>query len=165
VLHDLDLVDIAHRMKQSQKVKTYISENVLQTEGEYIPVESSNDLRSFKEARPDGVVEVTLRSGTYLLALEYEANRKRSKRYEQLFRTYYRQEKIQAVLYICKTREILKRVSAIEKRLFPEHTPLFFYTTLSELHQPSSLVFQDWKERKLILQEEGETEPVSTTNS
>jgi hypothetical protein len=152
VLHDIDLVDIRNHFNHIAQLKTYYTENLLLSGTTFL---NQDSLMNFETMRPDAVVELSFPSATYFVAIEYEAALKYHARYrENLFKKYYGEKGVPAILYICKTPEILARVSAYERKFLTEdlgqEKAKFYYTTSDQLNQ-EKIIFENIQSKKLTL--------------
>lgn len=135
--HDLDLLDIAAILKQSEQVLDYYPENIIKAH--CVPeLEQHTFLNNI---HPDALVKVEVKNGTFMFPLEYENSRKFMNRYEELFNRYYSHNDIPAVLYICSSESLLRRVQNIEAKFIAGQRPKFCYKLFPDLKQDTSLKF------------------------
>lgn len=104
--HDVTLLDIAYRLRSVTMVKAWHTENSLQSDGHL-----KDELKPFAEVRSDAVLQMEMPNGTrYWIPLEYEASAKTRERWSDKLRQYFRISHCPAVLYICETSQIQKRL-------------------------------------------------------
>ncbi|MCT4641501.1 MAG: hypothetical protein N4A33_04330 [Bacteriovoracaceae bacterium] len=135
VLHDIELVDIRHKIMNMIKVNEYYTENFHQA-WEYINFDFGTPI-------PDTIIDVNKKDGKYIFGIEYEASAKSKKRYEDIIRSYYNEEKIHFVIYICKTESLLKKIQKIEHKLYPTKYKRLFYVTLDEFYSNKDFIIKN----------------------
>lgn len=122
--HDIILNDIRHQLLSCDEVKDYYSENVLASNASIV---SDEKFKSFKKMHCDGMVFLQKPNGLFHLAVEYEHTLKYATRYERIFFDYRFESDIDAVLYICRDKKVLKRVKEAEmKETKGENQKTFF---------------------------------------
>lgn len=140
ISHDLDLVDIRYLFKKSPRILEYITENSLLSCNYLV---ENEDIKPFIDKQPDAVILAKFSTGTAYLAVEYEATLKEITRYRELFTRYYLSDEVPAVIYLCKTKEIMNSLIKIEKKLFLKFKSKFFYKTLDEFKENFFLKFKN----------------------
>lgn len=135
--HDLDLLDIAAILKRSKQVLEYYPENIIKAHS----VPKLDQHTFLNNIHPDALLKVKVKNGTFMLPLEYENSRKYMSRYEELFSRYYGHRDIPAILYICNSENLLRRIQKIEAKVLAGQKPKFCYKLFSELKQDRSLKF------------------------
>ena len=130
VSHDVTLVDIAHKLQSSAKVKLYYPEHLLKTG---IGVASQLPLDLFRDLRPDGLAKLGFLNGDFHVAIEYEASFKKRSRYEAKFRAYQTSSDVAGVLYVSDDQELISYLKSTELKLTPAADSKFYYQSLSEL--------------------------------
>ncbi len=138
VPHDLDLVDIKSIISKSKKVRNYYTENMIQSwiDGNY------KNLTPFKKLNADAAINVNVSDDNFWFGLEYEASVKSQKRYDELFSNFYFEDDIVAILYICKSKSIMKDLKKSESNIAGNNTKKIYYTTLDSLLD-NNLVFEN----------------------
>lgn len=136
--HDLDLVDIQTRFKQSSKVLKYYPENFLQAWRDEI---EDPALLGISKVRCDGAVKVGLFNGNYWVGIEYECSERSTLRYEEKLRRLYDDDGPIAVLYICRDKALIRKIMNIEKKRFPTQRPVLYYTTIDEVMHKKEFSF------------------------
>ncbi len=149
--HDTGLVDIRHRFLTCPAVMGYHTENSMQCWPEYF---DSGVFFWFVQLRSDAVAEIKLPQQTVRFAVEYEASGKDFRRYRDVVHRYYSVKEIPAVLYICGTTAIMKRIMSTETDHFGTEQPKILYTTLQELGHEGQLILTTRKGDRLILGEQ-----------
>lgn len=149
VLHDLDLVEIRHRLKSFATVTDYWCENVLRS-----GVELPNDelQLALKQFRFDAVLGISRHTENHHLPLEYERSVKFASRYRSYFKRLYASPQIAAVLFVCRDRKVESYVQQREKAELANSWPKTFYATLGEvLTSTESLAFSNLNGEKITL--------------
>ena len=147
VNHDLELVDIRYCMLKASRVLQYHSENELQTWG----INQSEIVGQFINLNSDAVLLLRFPKGEIICPLEYELNGKSIDRYEPLIKKYYRRDDVPLVLYLCNSKEVMNRISKIEKKLFQSDQPKFFYKVMQKIATSDELSFHNYNDRILTL--------------
>jgi hypothetical protein len=147
VNHDLALVDIRSHLMKASKVCKVITENELQTWPDILLETPAFNLRYLNS---DAVVEADFSSKIFF-PLEYEASAKSKVRYEALLKRYYHRYRDFLVLYVCETNEILRKVSRLERQLYPGDKPLFFYALRQNLLADESCSFRNFNDYEIQL--------------
>ncbi len=140
IAHDLNLVDIRHRLLNADKVIDFFSENALQTWKKY---SENTDLRPYVEARCDAALKAQFSNGDVLLAVEYEANRKYISRIDEVVAKYYNTNDIPAVLYICSDEQIVQEHIQAENRRFSKYDARIYYKTFENFVHDQTLAFKN----------------------
>jgi DNA-binding PadR family transcriptional regulator len=139
--HDLELVSIREKIKQLKEVDSIFSENQVIFE---VINDLNPSLEAFYELRCDGVIKVQNGNKFNYAALEYESSLKSSKRYKELFRSFYNKKNIHGVFYVCKTRSIKKSLMRYEADIHESNRANIFYITLEEFYKNKNhLLFDD----------------------
>lgn len=128
--HDIILNDIRHLLLNCEQVKEYLSENVLSSSATFA---NTKELEPFRRLRPDGVAIVQKDEQIFHIAVEYENTLKYTHRYSELFWNYNFRKEIDGVIYICRDKKVLKRITAAEKNGLKNGSTKVFFTTLDEL--------------------------------
>jgi len=111
VLHDLALVDIRQRLEADPRVKSFQTENVVNS---IRGLADCDEIDPFEGINPDGIFQFDLDGEPFAMALEYESSEKFDNRYKDLFDAYYSRPGISGVLFVCKDEKILRHVRNIE---------------------------------------------------
>lgn len=138
VFHDLDLVDIRSKIIQSNKVKRYYTENMIQ----FWDDENYDKLVPYKSFNTDAVINVDISDDNFWFGLEYEASVKTKKRYHDLFSNYYLNNEIVAILYICKDESVRRSLERFELDIAKNRAKKIYYATLNSLTEENKLEFQ-----------------------
>ena len=138
ITHDLNLVDIRHSLMKLEKVSFYATENQIQTWGD-----TENGIESIDLVRlnSDALMKIHSPKKEVWCAVEYEDSEKASKRYEPIVKKYYLSGEIGAVFYVCKSENLVRKISKIESTLFPGDQPKFFYQVKHALHKNDVISF------------------------
>ncbi|MCK5073279.1 MAG: hypothetical protein KAQ98_07615 [Bacteriovoracaceae bacterium] len=146
--HDLNLVDIHFMFGKSSKVLEYLTENQLQTWGDYLKDKS---MLPMVELRCDAAIKVKLPNGIYWLAIEYEATSKSIGRYKEILQKLYGTIGLTTVLYICGDDAIKNKIVEAESKLYSNERPLIYYQTLKALREHPLNIFINRIGRKIHL--------------
>lgn len=130
--HDVTLNDIRSVMTRAEKVQRVLSENELQSCGEFA---KNGELRAFVDLNCDGAIQLQKGQAYLHAALEYDASEKSHHRYMEKIGSYYRHTSIPAVLYICKDNKIKKVIQKAEQEVLKgqDKKPKFYYAILSKV--------------------------------
>ena len=142
ISHDLDLVDIRFALEQMETVKSYFTENILQSCDEFT---RSSQFSPFVKLNSDAVADVQTPHGRVVLAIEYDATSKSSARYSKKLRAYYERHQIEGVLYIARNKCILESLKNVEKKVLQDvrEESKVYYTLLENVMVPSGeITFQ-----------------------
>ena len=146
--HDIILNDIRHLLLNCNEIKDYFSENVLNSDASFI---TGKEYGPFRTLRSDGLILMQKQDTIYHIAVEYEHTLKYTNRYNSLFYNYHCENKIDGVLYICRNKNILKRIIEAEKNCIKENRTLFYYTTLNDLFSnPKCLTFTSCAGNRIV---------------
>ncbi len=117
-LHDIALNDIRKVFEAKDKVQSYYTENILQTR---IYFKNNEWFKPFVELNSDAMTEVDSKVGTLYLAIEFDLTHKSHRSYRRKLYAYYRQQKIDEVLYICANRYILHTILKLDAEAAERH--------------------------------------------
>ena len=139
--HDIQLVDIRSTFLKLKKIRSYWCENEIQTWGETL---SDNLTKRVVQLNSDAVANFAFSGGDILAAIEYEDSEKGVQRYEPIVKKYYLSNDIGAVFYVCKSQNLVRKISEVEKALYPSDKPKIFYQVLSNLTGNDAISFHNF---------------------
>ena len=113
-LHDIALNDIRKAFEAKSAVQRYYSENVLQSCDEY---RDDRKFRPFIKLNSDAMAEVDTRIGVLNLAIEFDTTHKSKSRYLRKLNTYYVEQGVDGVLYICANKYILNVLLKVDREV------------------------------------------------
>jgi hypothetical protein len=139
--HDLALVNIRIRFEENPAVRSFLTENTLQSAGES---DLPNEVRPWIGLRPDAAVEVIEQDHeTMFVPLEYESSLKSIDRCRNKLRDYYVLHGGSAVFFICSDENVLRRMLKVDRELSAEYRPKMYFSLLSDVLQArDTLPFQ-----------------------
>ena len=142
VIHDLRLVDIRHQLTSKKLVTNYFSENSLQTSRD---ITRNPQYVSFRDLQVDALVELSNREGDHLFcALEYEASIKNMSEYTSKMKLFYLNSKVEAVLYVCKNKNIERAVKKTELNAIKDSPKKIYYALIDDVLKSSGpIIFQN----------------------
>ena len=140
LFHDLCLNDIKFRFTQCSDVIDYRTENQIQTWGD-----KERGLNS------DAMITISKGDAQFSMAIEYERSHKPNQKYESLVTKYYNDSHTTGVLFFADTVQLLKKVTGIEKQLYPSTKPKFFYGIYANLIISDPLEFRNFNDDKLVI--------------
>jgi hypothetical protein len=148
VLHDISLVDLRYRLIKQQRIKKYLTENVLQTWGYIL-----DDYRysNLVELNSDALIDIEFPRATLKVPFEYDACQKAANRYEDVFSKYYRRDDVQIVLYVCKKESTMNQLMKLEKKELKSNQPKFFYALKQDILENEVSKFKNCKNHALTL--------------
>ena len=148
VEHDVILNNIRHLFLSCEEIEDYFTENVLDSNASFVKRE---EFKGCREMRCDGMAILKREGKNYYLAVEYEHTLKYNSRYYHLFDDYHSTEGIDAVLYICRDKKMMKKIIEVEKKGRGIDRKGVYFTTLDELFSDSKeLVFHHSREKARI---------------
>ena len=117
-LHDIALNDIRKAFETKATVQSYYTENILQAR-----IDFKNDewFKPFVELNSDAMVAVDSKVGTLHLAIEFDLTHKSHRRYQRKLNAYYREDKIDGVLYVCADEYILQTLHKLDNKAAERH--------------------------------------------
>ena len=142
-LHDITLVDIRKAFENRNSIKSYYTENVLQTCSE---LKENIRFQPFVELNSDGVILIDTKIGILDLAIEFDANRKSNERYRNKINDYYFKRNIEGVLYICANQYILNALLKIDYEVSHRHqsNPKMYFALLNDvIHTRNEMIFKN----------------------
>lgn len=117
-LHDTVLYDIRKAFEARSDIQGYYTENVLQTRMDF---RDNEWFQPFIKLNSDAMAEVDSKVGTLHLAIEFDMTHKNNRRYRRKLNAYYRQPKIDGVLYICADEYILHALQKLDSEAAKRH--------------------------------------------
>lgn len=148
VEHDLTLVDIRSRLLNAKKVRSYYTENEIQTWGIR---EFEQKVSQFVNLNSDALVDISFSNGDLLVPLEYEKHPKSSTIYESLLKRYYSRSDVAIVLYICETGGVVDKLQRTEKQIIKNEEPRFLYTLIENFEKDETMKFTNCNGKSLRL--------------
>ena len=124
LLHDLALVDIASSLKKLSAVRNYHTENELLAKGGHLLEEEKRELLTL---RSDALMELERDGKGFFFGVEYEASRKYKDRLEEKINRFYDCPEVYGCLFVCKEKELIDRMKAVEKRENPKAKAKIYY--------------------------------------
>lgn len=150
LIHDLNLVDISKVFLTFNSVSHMHYESEIRS---YSHESLHDDLHPFLVLRTDRVISVTSSEGSALVALEYERTLKRSHRLVSKLRSYYLNDDIPAVFYICETKEIIKElIKADTKACDGENSKVYFCELTDVQNSDHKITFTNQQNKKMTFQ-------------
>ncbi len=140
-LHDMALVDIRKAFENRHSVKSYYTENVLQSCSEF-----QEEYQAFLDLNSDGMTLVETKIGTLKLAIEFDSSTKSKERYRKKVDAYYWEQKVHGVLYICKNSYILNVLHKIDQEISQKHqcSSKMYFALLNDITtDKEELIFRD----------------------
>lgn len=137
--HDLFLVEIRYILKNRPIVANYLTENQIQTRGDF---DTEEGLVDFKRLHCDGLVLLKVKATeTFLkVAIEFELSDKSMNDYREKLSSYYNSGSVHAVFYICKDRITEARIKKSELDVYKSDKNKIYYLTYDQLHNPDHSV-------------------------
>ena len=131
-LHDIALNDIREVFKTKASVKSYYTENVLQTCDDY---QDNERFQPFIELNSDAMAEVNSKVGVLNLAIEFDTTCKSKSRYVKKINAYYEHQEVDGVLYICVNDYILNALIKVDKEVSERHEcdPKLYFALLEDV--------------------------------
>ncbi len=117
-LHDIALNDIRQVFEAKATVQGYYTENVLQTRTDF---KNNEWFKPFIALNSDAMIAVDSKVGTLNFAIEFDTTHKNHRSYRRKLYAYYRQQKIDGVLYICANRYILHTLLKLDREAAERH--------------------------------------------
>lgn len=150
ILHDLELVEIAQRLKQLNLVKRINFESELTS---YSLDSLDDDLLPFSALNSDLAVELYGEDKDELVAFEYERTSKSKKRNSQKLKDYYIRKSIKAVFYICENKAALKSLSDTDNLLFDEfgYSKIYFCLKEEFYNREDQIIFSRFDGKKITI--------------
>ena len=148
VEHDLSLVDIRHKLMKQEKIKTYLTENEIQTWGSTVYRE---DYSPFVDLRSDAIVNMQTSKGTVKVPVEYDAHHKSKDRYTAFVDKYYNKSDVAIVFMVYEQDQIMKAIKDIEEKKITSGRPKFFYALRSDLLKSDTATFVNCEGDRLKL--------------
>jgi hypothetical protein len=128
--HDLFLVDIKNIFSTMKMVKSYYTENQIQT---YFDFRSEEKLQPFQEMQTDACLILQKNDFDPIhVALELELSVKATERYRQKIREAYYLN-IFGIIYICKDNFLIKKLQKIDEEVRGERKTKIYFSTLDEI--------------------------------
>lgn len=137
--HDLFLVEIRNFLKNRPIVASYLTENQIQTRGDF---DAEEGLVDFKRLHCDGLMLIKIKgTGNFLkVAIEFELSDKSMKDYREKLSSYYRSGSIHAVFYVCNDRTTEARIKKSELDVCKNNKNKIYYLTYDQLQNTDHLV-------------------------
>jgi DNA-binding PadR family transcriptional regulator len=135
--HDLFLVDIKNIFTTKKMVKSYFTENQIQT---YFDFRSEENLQPFQEMQSDACL--ILQKNDYdpiHVALELELSTKAIDRYRQKIRELYYLN-VFGIFYICQDKNLIKKLQKIDEEVRGERRTKIYFSTLEEIFKSNEEV-------------------------
>ncbi len=147
--HDIALVDIQKRIRESSVFVSYLTENMLQSKSELLACLPVSD---FIDLRTDAAFELSHKDKSYFLGLEYEASFKFSSRYRSKLLSYHSKPKIGIVIFVCANRQIVRSLMKVEKQYCSQFYSKIYYCTLDNLlNRNEKMTFFNIKNKSFII--------------
>ena len=130
-VHDSTLMEVRNIFSESRMTHEYYTENMLMANDtlEYKP---SNMFSGDDDVRLDAIFVMKADKRVMLNAVELELSEKSRNRYIDLIQRYYLNQKIPYVIFISATKNIEKKVMALENKLYPKGNTKFYYGNLKD---------------------------------
>lgn len=127
--HDLELIDVHYHLMQSPKFISYFSENQLQTWGS----PDEDDVNNLIKLNNDAIAKISFNKGEIYCAIEYEHSQKSKLKYTTILKKIYNCDDLPLILYVCKDKSIMDKISGLEKEIYADPNPKIFYQLLHEI--------------------------------
>ena len=147
IQHDLNLVDIRHRLMKSRAIKEYFTENEFETWGK---AKYSEDCMALAKFYPDAILDIQLPKCRYYAPLEYDLHSKSDARYREILHKYYRSYNVNIVFFVAESKAIIKKLKKLESKIYQVDYPKFFYALKQNLLEGDTIKFLNY--RKDILE-------------
>ena len=125
-------MDIASSLKKLSAVRNYYTENELLAKGGSLLKEEKRELLTL---RPDALMELQRDEKGFFFAVEYEASRKYQDRLEEKINRFYDCPEVYGCLFVCKEKELIERMKAVEKRENPKAKAKIYYGLLEDFQK------------------------------
>ena len=141
-LHDIALNDIRQVFEAKAIVQEYYTENVLQTRTDF---KNNEWFKPFVALNSDAMIEVDSKVGTLNFAIEFDTTHKNHRSYRRKLYAYYRQQKIDGVLYICANEYILHTLLKLDREAAELHhcQSKFYFAMFNDVvNTKSEMIFK-----------------------
>ena len=134
--HDVALVDIRKAFESKKSVKTYYTENILQTSPN---LKADDSFQPFIKLNSDGLALVSTKVGILKLAIEFDSYPKSDRRYRKKLDDYYWESEVNGVLYICADKYTLRSLCKLDREVAKSHSCDFkvFFALLEDVVSPN----------------------------
>lgn len=146
--HDLSLVDIRHYLLKQEKVRTYLTENQMQTWGHIL---GDGRYSSLVDLRSDAIVEIQAPKRALNIPVEYDSSHKAGYRYEKLLDKYYSRDDIPIVLFVFRSQRDMNNFKEIEKKKIGSGRLKFFYILEENILKTETVRFYNCHDDELKL--------------
>ena len=135
-LHDVALVDIRKAFESKKSVKTYYTENILQTSPN---LKSDTSFQPFIKLNSDGLALVKTKVGILKVAIEFDSYPKSDKRYRKKLDDYYWESGVNGVFYICADKYTLRSLCKLDREIAKSHSCdlKVFFALLEDVISPN----------------------------
>ena len=147
--HDLRLERILHRIESCKMIETVILQNELLGFEKFA---TEPGLKEFVDLRPDAVLKLKIRDHFFMAAFEYELNSKSSGRWKDKLLDYYAAGSIDAVLYVCESISMMKKMIAIDQELNRDgRSKIYFCDKISIFNGQDKINFKNSSGGEFVL--------------
>ncbi len=148
--HDVTLVEIEKLISSKMNVEFYWPENIIQSSRFFAEDDS---LSYFREFGFDGLIKYkTETNGSFIFGLEYENSQKGLECYKSKLKKIYSQSRPQAVLYICKTKQIENALKKAESEIATNQNKRLYFIQYDELIKgEKTLTFENQDSKKIVI--------------
>lgn len=148
VRHDIELVNISERLKETETVKYLVYESELLSS----PYDHLDEaLYAYYNLQTDLVLKIQQKEGFKgYVALEYERSLKVKRRNIKKLSDYYRYDQIKGVFYICENESIKKSLMKVDEEECANDKSKIYFCTLEEFKKSKNMiVFVNCKGKKI----------------
>ncbi len=149
-IHDLRFNEIVFKFEKLKTIKSFYTENLLQSS---LTLAQDQSIRDLVKLQADGALVLNGSDGrTYTYGLEFEISKKNPERYREKIGSYYLARGIDGVIYVCSEREILNSLARIDKEVRQDTDSILYLGLETEvLKSQGKIFFQNAKEHAIEL--------------
>lgn len=135
--HDIVLNDLRNFFSRLNECHYFVSENILRSK---LLENNIPELAAFRSHRCDSAVLMSVKNGTFWLALEYERTQKSHERYVQRIKNWYQAENLPGVLLVTESESLIQILSEIDRNTLPHLNRKILYISKNNLLSSSGIV-------------------------
>lgn len=149
-IHDLILAKIGIVFQKISQVQKLWSESEIKGLKEN---KALNKFAPFAILNSDLVAELCIKEESYNVALEYERSLKKKDEYKEKFESYYSQDGVHAIIYICENENIMRTLTSYDSKFSTYHNGKMFFGAKKDLFSEDKKVsFFSSDNRELVLE-------------